>query len=683
MQKLILSFGRRSPAAIKQVKRLSFPHLCKLLTEDPPIVTDKAARGWFCPVHFDPPYRDSENFVHRYALTFDFDEASFDTWDAIIDRFSANAYVMYTTFSHTDWLPRFRLVMPLSRPAGYDEFQAVSRKIGAKIGIETMARESHVPSQMTYLPTIEKGGEFLFAAKPEGRPINVDRILAHYIDWTDRTAWPHRIERDGVHKAGELQTPPTEKPGPIGAFCRQYDIPAAIVAFDLPYTEVSDDRWTYTAGSRPEGAIVYDSASKLHSHHDTDPARGQHNAFDLVRLHRFHDLDAGADSATPVNELPSYAAMVDLALADEAVAAAEAHSEFQDLGPDLSMPEVPKPKNGLARKLDEVFRHPTEPRWLIRDEIERGVIAVMAGPRGSYKSFLALDWAMRVAVSGAEVYVISAEGADFDRRAAAWMQGHEPEKSVEEIPLYVVERRLDLSKADGLNAIIEDVKKLKIKPQLIVLDTWSKLSGGLDENDNTAVKQFIGRIDNGFKRRFDSTVLLIAHTGHSDLGRPRGASAFAADTDAEYIVTRRDGSNIVSLSRERFKASAVLAPLAYESEVIDLGRVDSDGEPITSLVMRKVEYRESFNTRKKPRGMWGAAALKTLRALSDKQSVVTIVELHDAIVATNPELDPVLSRKQAANAVSALCAEEWAFRNGNEISLTQAVRVEDEFAYLN
>ena len=56
-----------------------------------------------------------------------------------------------------------------------------------------------------------------------------------------------------------------------------------------------ESRWTYAMGSRPEGVIIYDGGAKLHSHHDTDVARGQHNAFDLVRLHKFGDLDGKAD----------------------------------------------------------------------------------------------------------------------------------------------------------------------------------------------------------------------------------------------------------------------------------------------------------------------------------------------------------------------------------------------------
>jgi len=41
----------------------------------------------------------------------------------------------------------------------------------------------------------------------------------------------------------------------------------------------------------------------------------------------------------------------------------------------------------------------------------------------------------------------------------------------------------------------------------------------------------------------------------------------------------------ISVSRERFKDSPALEPLGYRAQVTDLGRVDSYGDPITSLAL--------------------------------------------------------------------------------------------------
>jgi hypothetical protein len=120
-----------------------------------------------------------------------------------------------------------------------------------------------------------------------------------------------------------------------------------------------------------------------------------------------------------------------------------------------------------------------------------------------------------------------------------------------------------------------------------MLDTFSKLSGGLDENSNTEVKAFIGRLDNGLKRAYDATVLLVSHTGHSDKGRARGASALEADTDAAYIVQRNVNLKLVGVSRQRFQASPELDPLYLKPEVVSLGYKDAEGDEVTSLIMRE------------------------------------------------------------------------------------------------
>ncbi|MFX4404571.1 AAA family ATPase, partial [Acinetobacter baumannii] len=85
------------------------------------------------------------------------------------------------------------------------------------------------------------------------------------------------------------------------------------------------------------------------------------------------------------------------------------------------------------------------------DTLEHGVIAVVAGKRGSYKSFIALDWSFRVARDVGPVYVISGEGGDYDRRAKAWIKQHGG--GDESLPLYIVERRLDLNTTEGLKLI--------------------------------------------------------------------------------------------------------------------------------------------------------------------------------------------------------------------------------------
>lgn len=676
---LTVSFGTKgSLAVITTVKSLSWKQFAEWLTKTPPVVADKAERGWYCPVEFNPVYRDSENFVARHAITFDFDHVPDRAWSDVMTKWGGLAFALYTTYSHTEEKNRFRVVMPLSRPCGYDEFQAVVRKVAVDVDIELLARESFTPSQMMFCPTLKSSDSVFDSIINPGEWLNVDEVLAEYEDWTDHKTWPHRKDGDGVHKI-DSQVRPDEKSGPVGDFCRAYRVSEAIRQFGLPYTPTTTEgRWTYTNGSRPEGAIEYDEGLKFHSHHDTDPARGQNNAFDLVRLHRFGELDKDSDRLLPVNDRPSYRAMCQLAAGDGTVRAARI-SDFGDLGP---LAEDEKPENGgaraFARRLDHVLSTPTSPDWLIEDVIERGVIAILAGPRGSYKSFISLDWTMRVVTrpNSEPAYVISGEGGDFDRRSAAWLKHFMPDRDPSTIPLYVVERRVDLSTKEGIEQIRQDCVALGIRPGLFVLDTFSKLSGGLEENDNSEVKQFIGRLDNGLKRTdtgFGATVLLVAHTGHSDTSRARGASALAADTDAEYIASRNAGVGSVNVSRERFKSSPELAPLCYAPRVIDLGRRDKAGRVVSSLVMEPTEPPTNKAGKKGPTTDNQKIAMQVLKTMAPSGESVEREDLIAGIISKLTKGDAVKDRRRrdAERSIDALVANNLIFTHGEtRVALT-------------
>lgn len=237
MSSLCISFGTVNPATITAVRWLDWPSFAKWLTETPPEVNDKAERGWYIPVEFDPVYRDSQNFVARHAITFDFDHVTIDTWGDVLNAWSDLAFAMYTTYSHRADHPRFRVVLPLSRPCGYDEFQAVARRVAADVGIEFVARESFVPAQMMFAPTRPLGGQFI-AHVNDGVRLDVDAVLAEYADWTDTSSWPHRRDGDAVHAAAAEKVDPRDKPGIIGEFNRTFTISQAIERFELPYRRV-------------------------------------------------------------------------------------------------------------------------------------------------------------------------------------------------------------------------------------------------------------------------------------------------------------------------------------------------------------------------------------------------------------------------------------------------------------
>jgi hypothetical protein len=198
-----------------------------------------------------------------------------------------------------------------------------------------------------------------------------------------------------------------------------------------------------------------------------------------------------------------------------------------------------------------------------------------------------LHWAMLAALDGHPMVMLSGEGGGLDRRVDAWMRTFAPNVDLRSLPVVALERALNLNSEEVMQDLQAAINESGNTPHLVVIDTYSKFSPGIDENDNGEVAAFIQKLSYGLREKYGCTVALVAHSGHGDAKRPRGASALMANPDAEYIVDRPDITGmLVTVSRERFKDSPSLSPLAYKAESVDLGRLDQYGKAVTSLVVR-------------------------------------------------------------------------------------------------
>lgn len=279
--------------------------------------------------------RKSGNVVYRSILTLDLDTANTTMWDDFTMIYGCAALV-YSTHKHTADKPRVRLVVPLSRDVQIDEYEAIARKVAEHIGIEQVDDTSYEPHRLMYWPSTSKDGEYYYR-RQDGQPLDVDSVLSSYKDWKDCSQWAYSSRigqriRQATKQAGD----PTEKGGIVGAFCRTYGISEAIEKYLTQiYIPCKGDRYTYTEGTTSGGVVVYDNTF-AYSHHATDPASGRLcNAFDLVRLHRFSEADANCLPDTPVNRLPSYKAMEELARQDKAVVQLIAVERLADAGHDF------------------------------------------------------------------------------------------------------------------------------------------------------------------------------------------------------------------------------------------------------------------------------------------------------------------------------------------------------------
>jgi len=255
-------------------------------------------------------------------------------------------------------------------------------------------------------------------------------------------------------------------------------------------------------------------------------------------------------------------------------------------------PEAPPPRLRITRA-DQIEMRP--PDWLLRGMLERDTFALVFGDPGSGKSFLAIDWACRVATgapwrghgvrAGPVLYVAGEGRQGFGRRVRAWQEHNGV--NMDGAPLFVTPA-LALPDATQLAELVQAVEAAvpAKRPSLVVLDTLARCFGGGDENSTQDMSRFVSACD-AIRRRWGCTVLVVHHTGHADKSRARGAIALKAALDAEYRL-----ANVGSLllSATKMKDAEMPPPLAMNLATVELpGLADEYGNPVTSAAIEVLD----------------------------------------------------------------------------------------------
>ena len=263
---------------------------------------------------------------------------------------------------------------------------------------------------------------------------------------------------------------------------------------------------------------------------------------------------------------------------------------------NLVTPASPPPPPSRIRltRVDQIEIYP--PRWLLRGILERDTFALIFGDPGCGKSFLAIDWACRIATgtpwhghavkNGPVVYVAGEGQQGFGRRIRAWSEHHNI--SLQNKPLFLapsvaIPEPTDL--ASLLTAIDTGITTVG-PPTLIVLDTLARCFGGGDENSTQDMSKFVTACDL-IRQRYGCTILIVHHSGHGDKTRARGAIALKAALDAEY---RLENENVLLLTATKMKDAETPPPLAMKLAPVELpDMTDEDGNAVTSAVIELLD----------------------------------------------------------------------------------------------
>lgn len=233
--------------------------------------------------------------------------------------------------------------------------------------------------------------------------------------------------------------------------------------------------------------------------------------------------------------------------------------------------------------------------WLTLDTLAR-----VNGEPGAGKSFIALDWAAHVGTGTdwnghttrqGEVFYIVAEGVrGLRKRVRAWERHHRKKMT----NVHFLPRPVQVLSDDReWFAFIEACRRRR--PALVILDTQSRVTVGVEENSNTDMGQVVHNLEK--LRAATGACVLLAHHTPKNTDGGRGASVVTGALNSEFMVKkRRNGQTRVDLENTKEKDAADGTKLTFVMHTVELDRAPDDDpwslEPPETSVVLVLEDRE-------------------------------------------------------------------------------------------
>jgi RecA-family ATPase len=207
----------------------------------------------------------------------------------------------------------------------------------------------------------------------------------------------------------------------------------------------------------------------------------------------------------------------------------------------------------------------------------QGTTAWLAGPPGSYKSFLAIDWALSIATGrpwlthnttkGKILYVAGEGSRGLLQRTDAWLANH-----------YCAPAEIDDFHVIGSGiSILDPAMRYNIqraidetKYTLLILDTQARVTPGANENDKHEMDKFVAFITE-MGQLHNTTTLTIHHSAKNG-SILRGSSSIEGAADTIHVMEKHDIPLIVDMKIEKQKdaESGIVIPLKLEKTLDSL-----------------------------------------------------------------------------------------------------------------
>lgn len=158
-------------------KALTFKELVKYLS-DVKVSEDKYGNGTYVLGEMKDTHRNDENVLNRHALALDIDDLQTDTSIVQdIENMFSFSYILYSTFSHKTDKPRYRLIIPLSKPIEKMYYKPAIKFFEKQLGVK-VDEKSFTWSQCMARPVKQSDdADFIFQYQ-DSHYIDTDTLIS-------------------------------------------------------------------------------------------------------------------------------------------------------------------------------------------------------------------------------------------------------------------------------------------------------------------------------------------------------------------------------------------------------------------------------------------------------------------------------------------------------------------------
>ena len=267
-------------------------------------------------------------------------------------------------------------------------------------------------------------------------------------------------------------------------------------------------------------------------------------------------------------------------------------NDYVQEGNDLLTLLEPPQDNWLV-SADEFSSKPAPISWLVKGWLQSQALIMVHGPSGGGKTFVMLDWCLRIASrqnewfgnvvrAGVVVYLAGEGHHGLKARIAGWKYRH----GVKNLNMWLSKDGCDLNTPAGYQRVLDHLRALPEKPKLIVVDTLHRFLAG-DENSAQDAKTMLDACG-ALMREFDCSVGLVHHTGVSAEAqhRARGSSAWRGALDIEISIVPATTDKPMEIHQRKSKDAELSEPLYANLESVAIPEwFDEDNEPVTSAIL--------------------------------------------------------------------------------------------------